>query len=88
MLAVDNMKNIKWIQIFTVIAKYFQNTIGSAFMLVLAWMVTFNKMSSSVAFEVAILLGIGGYVASSKIESIKSYFESKLKEKKGGYDAE
>ena len=82
------MKKIDWMQILRIGVKYFQPTIGSAFMLVLAWLVAFNQMSTTVAFEVALLLAIGGYVSNSKIDSIIKYLEIRIKEKKGGNDAE
>lgn len=69
----------KWIAILRVIVKYFQPTIGSAFMLVLAWLVAFGKMSTTVAFEVALLLAIGGYVSNNKIDSIIKYLEHRYR---------
>jgi len=75
-------------QVLKIGVKYFQPTVGSAFMLVLAWLVAFEQMSTTVAFEVALLLAIGGYVSNSKIDAITKYLEVKIKQGKDGSNDE
>lgn len=74
---------INWKGIARIVAKYFKPTIGSLFLLLLAWRVAIQGMSYEIAIQATTLLAFGGFISATLDSSlISTLIKSKQPENK------